>query len=199
MEILDDLLALVGSLLYVTTAVPALITVLRDRQAEAISPVTLDLLLLSGSWWVVYSYDIGNIPSLISSGLAMLSPLAMLVLKVRARVFPMSSLAVLIVGVVALVIVDERSVRDLGLLAACFSLFIVMPTAWNVLYRKRPAAHASAGFWLLQAVTALVWLTYGIVIGHPILGLTGVVVGPLSFLILLRVRQDTRVAAVVAG
>lgn len=197
MDLLTDVLAVVGSLLYVVTAVPALITVIRNRQAEAISPVTLDLLLLSGSWWVVYSYDIGNIPSLVSSALALLSPLTMLILKLRARTFPMTSVAIVVLGIVALVVVDERSVRNLGLLAAAFSLFIVMPTAWSVLYRKRPAPHASPGFWLLQAVTAAVWLTYGILIGHPILGLTGVVVAPLSVLILLRVRQDARGLAIV--
>lgn len=187
--ILVDILAVVGSLLYVATAVPALVEVLRNRDAESVSAGTLDLLLLSGVWWIVYSYDIGNLPTLIASSLAILSPVVILVLKLRSGLFPRRTLAGLVVGLFLLVVVDEIDPMVLGVVAAVLSLLIVAPTAYRVLVRNQAPEGASLGFWILEAATALVWVVYGILIGHPILGVTGIVVGPTAILILMRGRR----------
>ncbi len=186
------ILALVGSALYMCAAIPALYVVLRDRDAESVSPATLDLLTLSGIWWVVYSWDIQNWPSLISSMVAVCSPIIIVILKLHSKQFPAKALLFLIAGLLALVIMEEVSATDVGLIAALFSFLIVAPTAWGVLIRKQPAPHASAWFWLMQATTALVWLIYGIAIGHPILGATGLIVAPTAFLISLSVKGSKK-------
>lgn len=189
-------LALVGSLLYMCAAIPALYVVLRDRDADSVSPATLDLLTLSGIWWIVYSWDIQNWPSLISSMVAVCSPIIIVILKLMNKQFPLKALLFLFAGLVALVVMEEISATDVGLIAALFSFLIVAPTAWGVLIRKQPAPHASAWFWLMQATTALVWLIYGIAIGHPILGATGLIVAPTAFLISLSVKNTKKNALV---
>ena len=189
-------LAIAGSLLYMCAAIPALYVVLRDRDAQSVSPATLDLLILSGLWWIVYSWDIQNWPSLISSLVAVCSPILIIILKLLNNQVPARALIFLIAGVIVLIIVDDFSPTDVGLIAALFSFLIVAPTAWGVLIRKQPAPHASAWFWLMQATTALVWLIYGIAIGHPILGATGLIVAPTAFLISLSVKNGSRSALV---
>lgn len=189
-ELLTDVLAVVGSLLYVATAIPALYVVLRDRDAEAVSAGTLDLLLLSGAWWIVYSYNIDNLPTLISSALAILSPLAIFILKLRAGLFPRRTLAILVLGTLLLVVADRVEPQNLGVGAAVLSVLIVAPTAYRILIRGQEPEGTSWGFWVLEAVTALVWVAYGFLVGHPILGVTGIIVGPLAILILVRGRRQ---------
>ena len=186
---LDHVLAIVGALLYMSAAIPALVVVLRDRHAESVNPATLDLLILSGYWWIAYSWDIRNWPSLLSTCVAVLSPTILVILKMRTKEFPFRALALIFVGLFALFILNRSSPADVGVVAAVFSLAIIVPTTWRILVRKEPAPNASVWFWIMQAVTALVWLIYGIVIGHPILGATGLIVAPLACMISLKLHE----------
>lgn len=195
---LEHLLALVGSVLYMCTSIPALIKVVRERDADAVSPGTLDLLVLSGLWWIVYSWQIGNMPSFISSCVAVISPIIIVIIRLRNRNFPGRTLLLLILGLILLGIFRRFNPEDIGSVAALFSLAIVLPTGWSVLVRKQPAPNASLLFWEMQAVTALVWLVYGLLIGYPILGATGIVVAPMASLIAIRVHRDQRLAKAIA-
>ncbi len=191
-------LALIGPLLYMSTSIPALVKVLRNRDAQAVSPATLDLLVLSGMWWIIYSWDIGNVPSLVSSCVAIISPLIIIGLKLASREFHLRSLLALATGLLILPFLNAFDPTDVGAIAAALTLSIVMPTAWSVLIKHRPAPNASILFWVIQALTALTWLTYGILIGHPILGATGIVVAPIATLIALRLWHERRLEVVTA-
>ena len=189
---LAHVLGIAGSLLYMATSVPALVKVVRQHDPQAISPATVDLLLLSGFWWIAYSWDIDNLPSLISSAVAIISPIIIMILAIVAKQVPWRTLAILCLGLAVLPLMNHLEPSDVGVVAAAFSLLIVMPMAWSVLIRHQPAPHASVLFWVVQAVTALTWLAYGLVIGHPILGATGLVVAPTATMIAIRVRRDQR-------
>lgn len=191
-------LAIIGPLLYMSTSVPALVKVLRNRDAQAVSPATLDLLVLSGMWWIIYSWDIGNVPSLVSSCVAIISPLIIIGLKLASREFPVRSLLALAAGLLVLPLLNAFDPTDVGAIAAALTLSIVMPTAWSVLIKHRPAPNASILFWVIQALTALTWLTYGFLIGHPILGATGIVVAPIATLIASRLWRERRLEVATA-
>lgn len=185
----DHVLAVLGSLLYMGSDIPALVVVIRDRHAEAVNPATLDLLILSGYWWIAYSWDIQNWACFISTCVAVMSPTIIVIIKLRSREFPFRALALMLTGLFALIVLNQVSPVEVGVFAATFSLAIILPTAWRLLIRKEPAPHASVWFWIMQAVTALVWLVYGLVIGHPILGATALIVAPLSFMISFRLHR----------
>lgn len=191
-------LGVIGSLLYMSTSIPALVKVLRDRDAQAVSPVTLDLLVLSGMWWIIYSLDISNVPSLVSSCVAIISPIIIIGLKFASREFPWRALVTLAAGLLLLPLMNVYSPTDVGAIAAILTLSIVLPTAWSVLVKRRPAPNASILFWVIQALTALTWLVYGIIVGHPILGATGIIVAPTASMIALRLWSERMPQAAVA-
>lgn len=199
LTVIHHVLAIVGSVLYMSVALPALFSVLRNPSGDPVTPVTLDLMLLSGMWWLVYSYDIGNIPSLVSTAVSMISPMIIFVIKLRNRTLPTSTIVYVVLGAVVLLLLNEVNVKDVGLVAAVFSFCIVMPSAWRSLVKHQPVGNASPWFWILQAVTSAVWFIYGISIHQPLVGITGIIVAPTALLIARRVARQPAADVLLAA
>jgi hypothetical protein len=73
-ELLKHALAVTGTVLYVARAAPATIQIARRREVDPEAATTFGLLLLTGLWWVAYSLEVHNLPSLLSAVLGLLAP-----------------------------------------------------------------------------------------------------------------------------
>ena len=71
-QLLNHVLAVAGTTLYVVRAAPATVRLARGQKVEPAMAKTFGLLLLTGIWWIAYSLEIGNTPTLISSGLSLI-------------------------------------------------------------------------------------------------------------------------------
>jgi hypothetical protein len=84
-ELLKHALAVTGTVLYVARAAPATIQIARRREVDPEAATTFGLLLLTGLWWVAYSLEVHNLPSLLSAVLGLLAPAYGLLVLWRPR------------------------------------------------------------------------------------------------------------------
>ena len=186
-RVVAHVLAVVGSVTYVVQAVPQTLRVLRDRRVEGVSGASVDALVLSGIWWVAFSIDIGNVPTLVSSALGLVSALVFLAVLLRMGDVHRAGVLVVAVGNAALAVV-AKDARLVGVVAAVAGAVDTVPQAVRVV-RGPGATAVSPGAWLLTSVNGAVWLVYGLLIGHPVLGAAGVLSFPLGLYIATRARH----------
>ena len=196
-EFLVHALAISGTVLYVVRAVPATITLARGHTVDPGMGRTLGLLVLTGAWWTTYPIEIGNWPTLVSSALSLVAPAYGLLLLWRQRDLQRGVVLVLAVGLLVGFLEEElRPARALGVTAAVGSAALTLPETLRLLRDpNRSAAQISLGTWALMGVNAVVWLVYGLLIGHFLLGAAGVIQLPCSIIVMQRTLRDRRAAA----
>jgi len=93
--------------------------------------------------------------------------------------------AFVLVAGLAVTFLEELTPRAMGVTAAVGAAGIAVPQAARLLRdRDRSAAGASIGTWALVAFNALVWLVYGVLVGHPLLGAAGLLQLPCSMIVI---------------
>ena len=184
-ELLKHALAVTGTVLYVARAAPATIQIARRREVDPEAATTFGLLLLTGLWWVAYSLEVHNLPSLLSAVLGLLAPAYGLLVLWRVRGIGRGVAFVLVAGLAVTFLEEELTPRAMGVTAAVGAAGIAVPQAARLLRdRDRSAAGASIGTWALVAFNALVWLVYGVLVGHPLLGAAGLLQLPCSMIVI---------------
>jgi uncharacterized protein with PQ loop repeat len=179
----------IGTVLYVARALPATVQVIRTREVDAGGVIGLDLLTVSGIWWVVYALEIDNYPTLISSLAGLLPAALTLLILWRARELHARGIAILLAGL-ALIPIAVASSRLAAVVAALLNALIAVPEAISLLRDpQRADEDVSFTMWVLVGVNAVVWLVYGILIEHPILGAAGLVQLPCAILICWRIAR----------
>jgi uncharacterized protein with PQ loop repeat len=99
--------------------------------------------------------------------------------------------AILLGAAVVLLPLAAVSPRPVGVTAAVVGAAIAVPETVNVVWEPpRALAGVSFGLWLLVGVNAVVWLIYGILVHHPILGAAGMLQLPCSVIICSRVLRE---------
>ncbi|HEV2771743.1 MAG TPA: hypothetical protein VGV57_02760 [Thermoleophilaceae bacterium] len=100
---------------------------------------------------------------------------------------------VLVAGLAVTFLEEELTPRALGVTAAVGAAGIAVPQAVRLLRDPdASAANASIGMWALVAFNALVWLVYGVLVGHPLLGAAGLLQLPCSMIVIYRALQERR-------
>ncbi len=192
-QLLQHGLAVTGTALYVLRAAPATIQIARRRGVDPESAVTFGLLLLTGVWWVAYALEVHNLPSLVSALLGLLAPAYGLLVLWRMRAVNRGVALVLVAGLAVTFLEEELTPRALGVTAAVGAAGIAVPQAVRLLRDPdASAANASIGTWALVAFNALVWLVYGVLVGHPLLGAAGLLQLPCSMIVIYRALQERR-------
>ena len=189
-QFLKHALAVTGTVLYIVRAAPATVQVARRRGLDPDAAVTLGLLFVTGLWWVAYSLEIHNWPSLVSASLGMIAPAYGLAVLWRMRAVGRGVAFVLVAGLVVTLLEEELSPRALGVTAAVGAAGIAVPQAVRLLRdRHASAANVSVGTWVLIAFNGVVWLVYGVLVGHPLLGAAGLLQLPCSAIVIYRARR----------
>ena len=188
-ELLKHALGAAGTALYVARAIPSTVQVIRTRRVDEGGVVGLDLLTVSGIWWVIYALEIDNYPTLISSAAGLLPAAATLMILWRAGRLHGRGLWLLVAGI-ALIPIAIADSRAAAVTAAVLGALIAVPEAVSLM-RDPYRAHEDVSFamWLLVAVNAVVWLVYGIMVEHPVLGIAGLVQLPTALVICWRARR----------
>ena len=188
-EFLKQALGVVGTALQIGRAVPSTIEVLRTRRVDAGGAMGLDLLTVSGLWWVVYALEIDNYPTLIASAAGLLPAVFALLVLWRAGRLHRRGAMLLVAGVALIPIAIVSEWLAAGI-ATILGAVIAVPEAISL---ARDPARAdedvSVTMWLLIGVNAVVWLVYGIMIEHPVVGAAGVVQLPCVIVIFWRLAR----------
>ncbi|MBA3422415.1 MAG: hypothetical protein H0U12_11110 [Thermoleophilaceae bacterium] len=196
-ELLKHALAVTGTVLYVIRAAPATIQIARRREIDPEAATTFGLLLLTGLWWVAYALEVHNLPSLVSALLGLPAPAFGLLVLWRVRAVGRGVAFVLVAGLAVTFLEEDLTPRALGVTAAVGAAGIAVPQAARLLRDPdASAADASIGMWALVAFNAVVWLVYGVLVGHPLLGAAGLLQLPCSMIVIHRALHERREAAV---
>ena len=188
-QILKHALGIIGTALYVARAIPSTVQVIRTRRVDEGGVIGLDLLTVSGIWWVIYALEINNYPALISSAAGLLPAVLTLGILWRAGRLHGRGLWILVAGV-ALIPIAIADSRTAAVTAAALGALIAVPEAVSLMRNpERADEDVSFAMWLLVAVNAAVWLAYGIMVEHPVLGLAGLVQLPTALIICWRARR----------
>lgn len=190
-EVLKHSLSVIGTALQIFRAVPASWQVIRTRQADPGDGMAISLLLVSGIWWTVYAIEIDNLPTLISSVVGLAPVIATLGILRQSGHLRRSSVLVLGIGL-ALVPIAIASQEAAAVVAAATGAAIGVPAAIEVLRRPESVHDVSLATWVLVTVNATVWIVYGILIQHPVLGVAGLVQFPCCILIIDRSLRARR-------
>jgi uncharacterized protein with PQ loop repeat len=192
-EFLQHALGVIGTALYVARAIPSTVQVIRTRRVDEGGVFGLDLLTVSGVWWVIYALEIDNYPTLIASLGALLPAVATLLILWRAGRLHRRGAAILVAGVALIPIAILSSWLAVAV-AATLGAVVAVPEAVSLMRDpERADEDVSVTMWLLVAVNAVVWLAYGIMIEHPVLGLAGLVQLPSALVILWRAYRPPQV------
>lgn len=166
--------------------------VIRTRKVDEGGVVGLDLLTVSGIWWVIYALEIDNYPVLISSAAGLLPALVTLLILWHTDRLHGRGMRLLVAGI-ALVPIAIADSRLASATAAVLGALIAVPEAVSLIRDpKRADEDVSFTMWLLVAVNAVVWLAYGFMVEHPVLGLAGLVQLPTALVICWRARRPPR-------
>jgi uncharacterized protein with PQ loop repeat len=173
-------IASIATVVYVVMATPSLVRLARSRRLEGVSTASTELLVLSAVWWVAYAVEIDNIPTLVSSALGLFAPsLSMALLWRMGAVGPWAKAA--LAGGLALVPLSVFRPDVLASVAAAAGASLAVPQAFALLrHPDRSVAGVSAASWTLVGFNGALWLSYGILVGHPLIGAAGLVTVPTS-------------------
>jgi uncharacterized protein with PQ loop repeat len=193
-DTLTHLLALVGSFAYMAQAVPATIRLLRTRDVGGVSGPSLEILLISSFWWLTYSIEIHNVPSIISSTIGLLATLLAVITLARLGGLGARAPLALAVGI-GLILLVWHEPMVVGAVAAVTGALYAVPQAVRIHRQLGESVDGvSLGSWILAGVNGATWLIYGILIGHPILGAAGIISVPTSIWICTTIIRQRRLA-----
>lgn len=198
-ETLVHALAIIGSFAYMAQAVPAAVRLIRTKDVGGISGPSLEILLISSVWWLAYSIEIGNIPSMISSAVGLMATVIAVVTLARlgglGRRAPLAFAAGL-----GLLLLAWHDPMVIGAIAAATGAAYSIPQAVRLHRRLGESVEGvSLGTWVLTGVNGATWLVYGILIGHPILGAAGIISVPTSIWICTTIVRRRRAEATAVG
>lgn len=176
-QILIHFLAIFGTLISILRVVPMAIRLKRTGVAEGVSDSSLAIFVVSGVWWVAYSIDLHNWPSLISSfaGLIVSCVSLYMLAKLGGLHF---RVAVATAAMVALTVIFHKDTQLMGAIAALSAAAIAIPQVYTAARHPDAMHGVSILSWLLIATNAVVWLAYGLLIGDPLLGAAGIITIP---------------------
>ena len=176
-------IASLATAIYVVMATPSLLRLARSRRVDGVSAASTELLVLSAVWWVAYAVEIDNIPTVVSSALGLLAPSASMALLWRMGAVSARAKACL-VGGLALVPLGVFRPDLLASLAAAAGASLAVPQAVKLLrYPERSVKGVSVASWALVGCNGALWLSYGVLVGHPLIGAAGLVTVPTSALV----------------
>jgi uncharacterized protein with PQ loop repeat len=195
-DALIHLLALVGSLAYMAQAVPAAVQLLRTKDVGGLSGPSLEVLLISSVWWLTYSIEIHNVPSIFSSTIGLIATLIAVVTLARLGGLGRRAPLVLAVGIGLMLLVWHEPMV-VGAVAAVTGAMYAIPQAVSI-HRgvEESVEGVSLWTWVLAGVNGATWLLYGVLIGHPVLGAAGLISVPTSIWICAAIIRERRVTAV---
>ncbi len=188
--LIEDVLVWVGTLLYIYRAVPYLVHLRRTGKVEEGSEFTLNLLIVSGVWWIAYSIEIDNVPTLLSTAAGMIAPAYCLWVLQRKGRLPKESALLLVAGIALLPIVLFHP-REVAVGATVVGAIVTVPQTITLL-RRGHLAGIGLQTWLVSGANAVIWLIYGVMIGHPMVGAAAVAMIPCSIAVTAGVLRDRR-------
>jgi uncharacterized protein with PQ loop repeat len=178
-------LAVFGWVLAACTVFPELVQLRRSskvRSSEGIAPLTQVATLVVFAWWLCYSARLqvwqGAATDIIALSLAAWHARITKVLSWSHVAFVCvlaacgAFLPITVLGVLATAISASRGVPQLR-------------AAW----KAADLSGVSSSYWLLQALTGIGWLVFGVQSGAPWLGAFAVVAAPVSLAIAWHARQ----------
>jgi len=176
-EFLIHFLAIFGTFLSVVRVIPMALRLKRTGVVEGVSDSSLAIFVVSGVWWVAYSIDLNNWPSLISSlaGLIVSCVSLYMLAKLGGLHF---RVAVAMAAMVVLTVIFHKDTQLMGAIAALSAAAIAIPQVYTAARRPEAMHGVSIMSWLLIALNAVVWLAYGLLIGDPLLGVAGIITIP---------------------
>lgn len=197
-EALIHVLALIGTGLSIVRMVPTFVKIRRTGEVEGVSDLSLAFFSVSGVFWVVLSIDLRNLPSTISSiaGMAV-SVASMYALWQRGGVRRNVMIGTIVGSGIGLLAFTH--VRFVGAVAAVTGALIAIPQAWQTIRHPETVEDVSSTTWAIVSINAAVWLLYGILIGDPVLGASGVITLPAALWVWFDTVHSNRTARRAAG
>lgn len=186
-QALIHFLAIFGTCISIVRVVPTALKLRRTGDVEGVSGGSLAIFVISGVWWVSYSVDLHNIPSLISSAAGLLVSVASLLMLLRMGGLHLW-IAIGTVVAIALSLLLHGDTQLMGAMAALSAAAITLPQVITALRAPESMHGVSVLSWLLVGVNAAVWLAYGLLIGDPLLGAAGIITIPGSLIITWKAR-----------
>ena len=184
-------IAAIATVIYVVMATPSLLRLARSRRLDGVSVASTELLVLSAVWWVAYAVEIDNIPTLISSALGLVAPSVSMVLLWRMGAVSRWAKAAL-VGGLAPVLLSVFRPNLLASAAAAAGAALAVPQALGLLrHPERSVKGVSVASWALVGCNGALWLSYGLLVGHPLIGAAGIVTVPTSALVVVTLLRRT--------
>jgi len=196
-EFLIHFLAIFGTIISITRIIPMALRLKRTGVAEGVSDSSLAIFVVSGVWWVSYSIDLNNWPSLISStaGLIVSCISLYMLAKLGGLHF---RVAVAMVVFIALSVIFHKDTQLMGAMAAVSAAAISLPQVYKAARHPDAMHGVSILSWVLIATNAGVWLAYGLLIGDPLLGAAGIITIPGALYISWTARGSGQTANAVA-
>jgi uncharacterized protein with PQ loop repeat len=196
-QFLIHFLAIFGTLISITRVIPMALRLKHTGVAEGVSDSSLAIFVVSGVWWVSYSIDLHNIPSLISSaaGLVVSCISLYMLAKLGGVHLPV---AIATSALVVLTIVFHKDTQLMGAIAALSAAAISLPQVYKAARHPDAMHGVSILSWVLIATNAGVWLTYGLLIGDPLLGAAGIITIPGALYISWTARGSGETAKAIA-
>lgn len=180
-SILGWALALASTL----TVMPQTIKLLRSRNSEGVSTVTVALAATTMGVWSTYTYQLRDWPALGSS----LGPLlawgtSLILLSIINKSWKIMILTV----VVSLLLLPILPLVVLGICAAFGSSLWALPQL-KVALSKVPLTGVSSLAYLFIAIENLGWIAYGILTGHLMYIVAPIIQAPVALLIAIKSRK----------
>jgi uncharacterized protein with PQ loop repeat len=185
--------ALIGWALAVAstaTVLPQSIKLLRSRNSEGVSAVTVALAAVTMAVWSTYTFQLRDWPALGSS----LGPLlawgsSLVLLSIINKSWRIMLVAI---GISASVL-PFLSLTLLGILAAAGSTLWALPQL-KVALSKVPLTGVSALAYIFIAIENVGWIVYGLLTGHLIYLVAPLVQAPVALIIAIKARKDKQAA-----
>ena len=185
--------ALIGWALAVAstaTVLPQSIKLLRSRNSEGVSTVTVALAAVTMAVWSTYTFQLRDWPALGSS----LGPLlawgsSLVLLSIINKSW---RIMVVAVGISASVL-PFLSLTLLGILAAVGSTLWALPQL-KVALAKVPLTGVSALAYIFIAIENVGWIVYGLLTGHLIYLVAPLVQAPVALIIAIKAWKDKQAA-----
>jgi uncharacterized protein with PQ loop repeat len=172
------------------TVLPQSIKLLRSRNSEGVSTVTVALASVTMAVWSTYTFQLRDWPALGSSLgplLAWGGSLVLLSIINKSR-----RIMIVAVGISALVL-PFLSLTLLGILAAAGSTLWALPQL-KVALSKVPLTGVSALAYIFIAIENVGWIVYGLLTGHLIYLVAPLVQAPVALIIAIKARKDKQAA-----
>ena len=168
------------------TVLPQTIKLLRSRNSEGVSTITVALATITMAIWSTYTYQLRDWPALGSS----LGPLfawgtSLILLSVINKSWKVIFASLLI----CLLLLPILPTVVLGICAAMGSTLWALPQL-KVALSKVPLTGVSSLAYIFIAIENLGWIAYGLLTGHLMYIVAPVVQAPVAFLIAIKARKD---------